>query len=309
MAAKTPSLVFFGSGPLALKSLRYLRDHFAIEAVITKPQPEHHHGEVPVLDYCITEKLTYYTPARKTELSELFATTRFNSPLGIVIDYGIIIARDVIDSFPLGIVNSHFSLLPEWRGADPITFAILSGQRRTGVSLMLINDKMDEGPLLAQAELPLSPTITTPELTDALLELSDAMLTEIIPGYAAGAITPVPQSATIADSPEPSYSRKLTKADSTLDWQKPAGQLEREIRAFQEWPKSKAMLAGKELVITRAHVVDRKGSPGTLIVEAKKSLIVCCGQNALALDYVKPAGKSEMPIAAFLAGYGHLLKQ
>jgi len=307
MASETPSLVFFGSGPLALESLRYLQSRFAIEAVITKPRPDHHHGEVPVLDYCIAEQMTYYTPARKAELSELFAATRFNSPLGIVIDYGIIIAADVIESFALGIINSHFSLLPEWRGADPITFAILSGQSRTGVSLMLINDKMDEGPLLAQAELPLGPAVTTPELTASLIDLSNAMLTDIIPSYVAGAVAPVPQSATIADTQEATYSRKLTKADGLLDWQKSATQLEREIRAFIEWPKTKTTLAGKEIVVTQAHVVDRQGIPGSHIVEPNKSLIIYCGEDALALDQVKPAGKNEMPIAAFLAGYGHLL--
>src|SRR5205807_1457352 len=100
----------------------------------------------------------------KEELSEVFKKHEFESILGLVVDYGLIISQDVIDNFGLGIVNSHFSLLPQWRGADPITFAILSGQTETGVSLMLINAKMDEGPLLAQEKLPIGKQATTSQL-------------------------------------------------------------------------------------------------------------------------------------------------
>src|SRR4051812_40975768 len=135
MVHEKPSIVFFGSGPVAARSLELLAEHCTIEAVITKPHPAHHKEPFPVLQ--VAEKLgaKVFTPVGKAEVSELFKTRPVTSKLGIVIDYGFIINQDVIDYFPLGIVNSHFSILPELRGADPITFAILSGQEMTGVSL------------------------------------------------------------------------------------------------------------------------------------------------------------------------------
>ena len=144
MKKMSETIVFFGSGPVAAKSLELLAQNFEIEAVVTKPQPAHHKEPFPVL--ALSEKLglKIFTPDGKAALSELFASNPVTSRLGIVIDYGFIINRDVINYFDLGIINSHFSLLPEWRGADPITFSILSGQKQTGISLMLIDEKMDE---------------------------------------------------------------------------------------------------------------------------------------------------------------------
>src|SRR6266567_5455079 len=148
---KSPTIVFFGSGPVAAATLEgLLAAGLQFEAIITKPRAPGHHGDVPVLELAQKQGLPFFTPQRKDELTELFRNHSFASPIGLVVDYGIIIAKEVIDAFPKGIVNSHFSLLPEWRGADPITFSVLSGQRKTGVSLMLINEKLDEGMLLAQ---------------------------------------------------------------------------------------------------------------------------------------------------------------
>src|SRR5215203_4291228 len=132
------SIVFFGSGPVAARSLELLAQNFEIEAVVTKPQPAHHKQPFPVLVVAKNLGLRIFTPSGRSELSELFSKRPVASQLGVVIDYGFIVNQDVIDYFPLGIVNSHFSLLPRWRGADPISFSILSGDAETGVSLMLI---------------------------------------------------------------------------------------------------------------------------------------------------------------------------
>lgn len=294
-------IVFFGSGPVAARSLKLLLQDFEVEAVITKPKPEHHRGDTPVLELCEKLKLKTFTPGNKKELSQLFQKKPVSSKLGIVIDYGIIIAQDVIDYFPLGIVNSHFSLLPQWRGADPITFSILSGQPATGVSLMLITAGLDEGPLLCQSPFLLPADITTPELTDTLIEISHASLKEILPMYVSGEVTPREQDL----SQPPTFSRKLTKEDGIIDWEKPAEELEREIRAFIEWPKSRATLVGKDVIITRAHIVDEAGRPGKAIARGKE-LIVYCGGGALSIDMLKPAAKKEMTAEAFLAGHKNL---
>jgi methionyl-tRNA formyltransferase len=162
---------------------------------------------------------------------------------------------------------------------------------------------MDEGPLLAQSVYDMPANITTPQLTDDLILLSDSMLQAILPPYVEGKVQPAPQlEVTMAINKTPSYSRKLTKADSVLDWQKPAAQLEREIRAFAGWPQSRTELAGKEIVITQAHVVDQTLQPGQTLVEAKQ-LIIGTSEQSLAIDKLKPAGKAEMTVEGFLAGY------
>jgi methionyl-tRNA formyltransferase len=311
------SVVFFGSGPVAAQSLELLSSYCDIEAVVTKPQPPHHKEPFPVLAVAGQHGFKTFTPYGKAELSALFATKPVTSRLGIVIDYGFIINQDVIDYFPLGIINSHFSLLPEWRGADPITFSILSGQAQTGVSLMLITAGMDEGPLLAYGLQPLTGTETTPALTQSLISLSDALLRKELPRYVAGKTSPVDQLSIHAEldtyPAEPTYSRKLTKDDGILDFSKPADQLEREVRAYCEWPKSRTAIGGKEVVITRVHVGEQTEASvtGTIWLDnpAKpKRFGFKTSHGILVVDALKPAGKPEMSAEAFIAGYGNLLK-
>lgn len=300
MKKTSEPIVFFGSGPVAAKSLRLLARNFNIEAVITKPRPPHHKGDVPVLSVAEQLGLLVATTGNRTELDELINQKLFRSKTGVLIDFGIIVSQKVINYFPYGIINSHFSILPEWRGADPITFAILSGQEITGVSLMYLVEKMDEGPLLSYGEQPLEHKTTTPQLTERLIHLSDSLLAHDLPAVLRGESKGgVPQSVTGRNT---SYSRKLTKEDGLIDWSKPANQIEREIRAFIEWPKSRASFGELEIVITEAHVKEGSGQLGETILLDKKPAVYC-GQDILVIDKLKPAGKKEMTGEAFLAGY------
>lgn len=298
------SIVFFGSGPVAAKSLELLAQDFEIEAVITKPQPAHHKEDFPVLKLAEKLKVKTFTSANKRELSELFATKPVTSKVGIVIDYGIIINQDVIDYFPFGIINSHFSLLPDWRGADPITFSILSGQQQTGVSLMLITAGLDEGPLLSLGVYDMTGSETTPSLTDYLIKLSHALLLDGVPRYMSDTkfISQEQAATALHRSPEPTYSRKLSKEDSILDFNKSAAQLEREVRAFIEWPKSRTTISDKEVVVTAAHVEAGSGSPGNIWKDGKRFGFYT-SNGVFVIDKLKPAGKQEMTAEAFLAGY------
>lgn len=283
---------------MAAESLRLLNKHTLVEAVITKPRPSHHKEPAPVLELCEELGLSVYIPADKTELTQLVQQTTFTSQLGLVIDYGIIIAKEVIDAFPLGIVNSHFSLLPSWRGADPITFAVLSGESKTGVSLMVIDEQMDTGKLITQKTLHMAADETTPSLTEKLIVLSDSLLQEFLPRYVTGEVKPHNQ-------PHPdraTYSRKLTKQEGVLDWDKPADQLEREIRAFAGWPKSRTTISGKDVIITKATVVDVSAAPGTIQAERNR-LVVAAKKDGLEIVTLQPAGKKEMTTQEFLRGY------
>ena len=299
------SIVFFGTGPVAARSLALLAENFNIEAVVTKPRAAHHRGSVPVLEVAEQLELPIVEVANKKEATGKVVAANFKSRVGVLIDFGIIVEQKVIDAFPMGIINSHFSLLPQWRGADPITFAILSGQPSTGVSLMLLVEAMDEGPLVAVGEIELTPDLDVIELTSRLISLSDKLLTDMLPKYVTGEVVGAPQDKvahTVGYSDTPTYSRKLTKEDGILDWNKPAVQLEREVRAFAEWPKSRCVLGGHAVIITSARAEDGDGVPGELW-RGDKALGVYAAKGILMLERVKPAGKGEMPVAAFLNGY------
>ncbi len=302
-APKIP-VVFFGSGPVAARSLELLLPDFDVIAVVTKPKPPHHKGDFPVITTAEKAGLPFFTVSNRRELSELITAEPFRTKVAILIDFGIIVGQDIIDYFPKGIINSHFSLLPQWRGADPITFAILSGQRKTGVSLMLIDEGMDTGKIIRQKSLAIQPDDTTPSLTERLIGLSHELLKHDVGTYLAGTLParnqPHPDRAT--------YSRKLTKEDGILDFSKPAEILEREIRAFIEWPKSRTKLADIDVIITSASVAEHRGNPGDFEIK-NDQLIIFCTENALLIHRLKPAGKTEMSTQAFIAGYGQRLKK
>jgi methionyl-tRNA formyltransferase len=296
MKKMSEPIAFFGSGPVAAEALVRLAADFEIEAVITKPQPPHHKETFPVLKVANELNQNVLTTTDKDELNELFKSRPLKSRLGVVIDYGIIIPQTVIDYFPLGIVNSHFSLLPRWRGADPISFAILNGEPETGVSLMSIVEKLDEGPLLDQQPLPIEATDTTPSLTAKLIDLSHSLLTESLPRYLNGEIKPQPQVG------EATYSSKLAKQDGWLDFTKPASQLEREVRAYVGWPRSRTRVKDTELVITAASVAQGSGKPGEIWRDGKQFGFYT-SEGVLVVTKLIPSGKKEMDSGAFLAGY------
>lgn len=297
MADTQTKIIFFGSGPVAADSLKLLEKHFEIEAIITKP--------TTVREMKVASADTpIFMVSSKLELDKLMASQKFCSQVAVLIDFGIIVSQKVIDSFEFGIINSHFSLLPEWRGADPITFAILSGQEKTGVSLMVIDSGMDTGKLIAQKSLKLRQDINTAKLTRLLISLSADMLASYLPKYLSGKIKPRRQ-------PHPdraTYSRKLTKADGILDFTKPAEILEREVRAYIEWPKSRTQIAGKDVVILET-AVDKKlaGKIGKVFKTEDKKIGIQTSDGALIIKVLKPAGKNAMSSEAFLAGYGEKL--
>lgn len=284
-------LVFLGSGPVALKSLHLLSRHQEIEAIITKPSTEDdfkkHFSDIPI-----------YTVTNKHDLDNLIQSTKFRSKIAVLIDFGIIVSSQVINYFPKGIINSHFSLLPQWRGADPISFAILSGQQSSGVSLMLIDEGMDTGKILVQKSIKIPEKANINTLTDILINLSDNLLKDNISKYIKDDIKPRNQP----HADRATYSRKLQKIDGKIDWHKPAAEIEREIRAYYTWPKSYTKINNIEVIVRQAEVLNSQGNAGEYR-STKNSLIIFCGQDALSITTLQPAGKKEMPVSAFLAGY------
>lgn len=297
--------VFFGTGEISRESLEALQTVFSIEAVITKsdrtvngrPQP------TAVSQWANEHNTPLHYADSAEEIEGVLDNNRLRSQVAVVVDYGVIIPQTVIDYFSLGIINSHFSLLPRYRGSNPIRSPLLAGDKQTGVTLIRITAGLDEGPIIAREVVPLAAKETTPSLTRKLIEKSNAMLTTDTLRYIRGEISPAPQDETKA-----TWSKKTSKRDGVIDWSKPAEQLDREIRAYLDWPKSRTTLGKKEVVITQARAVPTDtavaSSPGELkVIDDENDLVVGAGSGVLRIEKLKPAGKKEMSAAEFIRGY------
>jgi methionyl-tRNA formyltransferase len=225
----------------------------------------------------------------------------FQPDIGVLVAYGQIIPQAILDVFPLGIINIHPSLLPAHRGPTPVENAILTGEKHTGVSIMQLTKEMDAGPVFDQTSVILSGQETKQELAEKLLLLGSQRLTTLLPDILSQRLKAIPQ-----DDSQATYDRLINKSDGQIDWAKPAVTLEREIRAYLDWPGSYTQLGGKTVTITAAQVVNKAGAPGTREL-TKKSLLIYCGTEALQIKQLKPADKQEMPVEAFLNGYRSLL--
>lgn len=299
-----PSLVFFGTGPTSLDALQALNQDFTIEAVITKPAVKTSSGNTrptEIEGWATQQNLPVLTPASKAELSELIVEHSFASTAGVVLDYGRIIPQDVIDSFALGIVNSHFSLLPQHRGADPIRAAILEGDKTTGVTIMKIVAELDAGPILTWAEYELTDTITEPNLRTALSELNCALLPATLKLYLNGDIDPIEQ-----DSEAATYTSKTRKEDGIIDPSKLPDQLVRQVHAYVNWPKSYFELNGSTIVIVDAKASAVEAPLGKL-ANSEGKLYFGCTAGSLEIITIQPAGKKLMDSQSFINGYKQLL--
>lgn len=299
------SVVFFGTGDVSLKTLEGIHPTIAVEAIITKPDlvtSSGHRLQPAVKTWATKHTIPCHQPANKAELIELFSSTQFSSRLGLVVDYGLIIPTGVIDSFELGILNSHFSLLPKWRGADPITWSILAGDKATGVTIMQLEAGMDTGDILAVEEYDLAVKETTESLTTKLITISNKLLLVTIPKYLAGTLTPQPQ-----DNTQATFSKKITKQDGELKPEKySATELERQIRAYLGWPGSYIERKGIRLTIKQA-LADQESLPINTLMEHNGKLLLGCKEGSLDILSIQPAGKKPMDAKGFVNGYARLL--
>lgn len=275
-----PPFVFFGNEKLATG--------------INTPEPRILQAAIDAgfeLEQAVTGKLTELKPHA--------------SKIAVLAAYGRIIPQRVLDEFPLGIINIHPSLLPQYRGPTPIEQALLDGVSKTGVSIMRLTAGMDEGPIYKQKTLHIQPGESKQSLTDRLQALGAEMLQEVLRDIYEDNLKPRQQ-------PHPSratYSHKITKENGVLDFSKPALVLEREIRAYSGWPKSRTSLAGIDVIITSSHSIPSSvNKPGTVeVLEDQGLLMIHTQEGYLCIDTLKPAGKQEMTAQAFLAGYGSRL--
>jgi methionyl-tRNA formyltransferase len=219
----------------------------------------------------------------------------------VVVAYGQILPRDVLEIPLLACLNLHASLLPRWRGAAPIQAAIAAGDCETGITAMYMDEGLDTGDILLQRKVDILPTDTGGSLHDRLSQTASEALIESLALLAAGSAPRMPQ-----DNARATYAPKLKREHGQIDWSESAEAIERKIRAYNPWPGAFMKLDRQNLKIFSASVVDLNGQPGE-VLRSDKDLIVATGKGALSLIEVQLEGKRRMSAAEFLRGHGALL--
>lgn len=311
MKKTSKTVVFFGNERLAtgvttaaptLQAL--IKNGYTIAAVVSNhaTSTSRNSRKLEIETIAKQHNIPFLLPNKPSEIIEELHGLK--ASVGVLVAYGKIVPQSVIDIFPFGIVNIHPSELPLHRGPTPVESVILDGSKQTAVSIMKLVKAMDAGPVYAQQKVSLTGTETKQELADRLLDIGGNLIIQNLPAILDGTLEPKEQNEAAA-----TFDQLLSKQDGIIDWNKPAMQIEREIRAYAEWPKSRTVLATKDVVITKAHVIPTDvliNQPGT-IEAVGNTLVITCGQESLCVDTLKPAGKNEMTAAAFIAGYGQNL--
>lgn len=303
-------LVFMGTPDLARTILSALADdsRFQVLAVVVQPDKPTGRGlqltPPPVKVEALTRGIPVLQPLKAREPGFLDQLRALGPDLIAVAAYGQILPQALLDIPKHGCLNVHTSLLPRWRGAAPIQWAVAEGDAESGVTIMRMEAGLDTGPMISEVRTPISADDTGQTLHDRLATLGGALLCDTVPRYVAGDL---PLRAQPAEGV--TYARKITKDDGRLDWRQPARILDQRLRAFTPWPGSFAFLPGEPkprlLKIHAAVRVAESGSaePGTVMAADKSGLVVACGEGALRLTEVQPEGGRRMSAEQFLAGH------
>jgi methionyl-tRNA formyltransferase len=295
-------IAFAGTPHFALPALRALLESpHRVVGVLTQPDRPAGRGRElrasPVKLLAAGHGLPLAQPATlKTEEGRA-ALVSWQPDLLVVVAYGLLLPKAVLQLPRPGCLNIHGSLLPRWRGAAPIHRALLAGDARTGVTIMQLDEGLDTGPTLLERSRAIGPHETSGDLHDALAELGAQALIAAIEGLSSGALRPHPQPAEGV-----TYAAKIEKSEAHLDWNLSAVELDRRIRAFNPWPVAETAFAGETLRIWRAAVADPASAgspPGTLLGMDAAGLRVACGQGVLSISELQRAGRKPVPARDF----------
>jgi methionyl-tRNA formyltransferase len=303
------NIIFMGTADLACASLQALCREKSFRVVTAVSRPDKPKGRdlkvqvTPVKAVALSESVPVLQPARARDPDFIEELRKLRPDLIVVAAYGQILPQAILDLPHHGCLNVHTSLLPKYRGAAPIQWAILDDQSETGVTIMKMDAGMDTGPILTQATTPISPEDTGQTLHDRLAELGATLLLETIPRYIRGEVLPRPQPAEGA-----SHARKITKEDGHIDWRQPARALWNRVRAFNPWPGAFTHLTVGDkpglLKVWSARVESsQSGTPGTVLQSDKHGIVVACGQQALRILELQREGSRRLAAADFLAGH------
>lgn len=300
-------ILFMGTPEFALISLEKLIEAGEeVVGVITQPDRPRGRGRrvtaSPVKAFAQEKAIPVYQPERLKDGEVLEKLAGFAPDLIVVVAYGRILPREVLELPPLGCINVHASLLPRYRGAAPIHWAIIRGEGVTGVTTMYIDEGMDTGDIILQEEVPILPEDNAGTLHDKLAHAGARLLLDTVARIKAGTAPRIPQ-------PEEgvSYAPPLERTDEILDWNRPARQLWFQVRGLNPWPGAMTYWQGEILKVWEVSPLkgDGDAAPGEIIaVDKQEGILVGTGKGLLRLEVVQPAGKRRMTASDFARGYG-----
>ena len=263
------------------------------KAILTAP---------PVKELALSRGIPVLQPSRMKDPDFLKELAVCGAEAFIVAAFGRILPKEILELPPKGCLNVHASLLPKYRGAAPIQWAILDGEEKTGVTIMQMDEGLDTGDMLAKAEVPIGPEETGGSLFDKLAKTGGELLCEVLDRAEKEALTGEAQPE---ESPT-AYARMIKKEDGRVDWSRPAEEIERKIRGLDPWPSAWTILEGRQLKIWKAEVAgeeDREGEAGSVLLSDDGKWIVKTGDGALRLLEIQWEGKKRMGAAEFLRGH------
>ena len=307
-------IVFIGTGEIGVPTLRMLREWREHELVGIVTQPDRPVGRdqklTPPPIKATTQQrsvaratskskleLPVLQPARIKMSEAIEAIRRLNPDVIVVMAYGQILPRNLLEIPKIACLNLHASLLPRWRGAAPIQAAIAAGDRETGITVMYMDEGLDTGDILLERKIEIAPTETGGSLHNKLAQIAPDALREAVSLLAKGEAPRIVQESQLAI-----YAPKLEREHGRIDWAEPAEVIERKIRAFNPWPGAFIELEKRKLKIFRATIIHRGGKPGEILTD-ENELLVAAGRDALSLDEVQLEGKRRMSVAEFLHGH------
>ena len=294
-------IVYLGTGSFAVPALEALvRSRHDVAALVTQPDRvarggRRHANEAKQaaerLGVAVLQPERINDDAASAELADL------DADLTVTASYGQYLGRRVREITPHGAINLHGSILPKYRGAAPVQWAVWNREAESGVSVFQIGKGMDTGPVFHFARCPVEPTDTSADLFARLAALSADACLEVVDAIADRSAVAIPQ-----DESQATHARKLTKADGEIDWSQPAERVRGQVLATQPWPKASTTFGGRRLIVLGVTPREGRGEPGTVLA-TDNELIIACGVEAVRIDRVQVEGKAAMDAAALLNGY------
>lgn len=298
-------VIFMGTPDFAVGTLEALiASQHEVIGVVTQPDKQKGRGHAvqytPVKEVALRENIPVLQPKRVRDPEVLEQLKEWNGDVIVVVAFGQIIPAPILELTQYGCVNVHASLLPKYRGAAPIQWAVIDGEKESGVTTMQMDTGLDTGDMLLKAVVPLALDETGGSLFDKLSDVGAKLLLDTLDGLEKGTITPKKQG----ESTTP-YARMLTKDMGRLDWEMDAVRLERLIRGLNPWPSAYTGLHGKTLKIWKAQALKENShqQPGTVVEAKKDSFLIQTGDGILKVTELQLEGKKRMDTASFLRGY------
>lgn len=305
-------IIFFGTPQFAVPSLMALVENgWNVVAIVTNPDEPAGRGRVLTPPPVKVAAQKYHIPVFQHVIDGDHLSKELpEADLFIVVAYGKIISRPILELPRLGTLNVHPSLLPRWRGPSPIRFTILNGDTEAGVTIIKLDDLMDHGPIIGNSKFEIqNQKITYSELHDILAKEGARLLLKILPDWISGKIIPEPQNDSAA-----TFTRKLTKDDGRIDWSRPAMVIDRMVRAFNPRPGTWTLHPAKDKIyrlrIERVSIFNEtspEGSAGFVWSDARHPMLVNTGGGSIAVEALTLEGKKSMPADAFVRGYPQLI--